>query len=762
MATERADGGKKPANPKIMLRGIEPDQESGPIEVSAIDRQGKCLAAVPVADDGTFNLTEAILEKSHRVRIGPGGDAAKEAADSVFLSYRVADFRAILDTGIIDIAPGVWQPWFPFFCCVSGSVQRCRRAPWWYLDLAVAAQKPIVSRKPLAAITQQGLLDRDLSITNRITPTLDLDDLVLWPFRCAKVCLGTVEVYRRVCCCDPWILFDSRLDGLIEGLEEIVNGIPEIPPGPLPPGPDPLPIQKAFFRDGALDEGALRAAQDLEALRALPAENIADYVNAHRYLICGRYSCGEPVKVAEGSIGPDGRFNICWQSFPFSLRAGCHEEFAYKVKQKQGIFTFTIYDGVTAGQWYGKDDEPVLQSYHPLAIACRDNGEEGDAFVYLDVIGDTGSEHLGTPLQDSATSVDTPVANSGVAFPAGGEPGATGVDRNWGGTLKLSILFSESMRTIGAKFYRVSIMEANEFGNSVGSREYFKQGLSWTKAVAVPGGVDVVPVVLGPKSEGGEDHLYEIPFDGGLGNSEDWEADQYHVHLDTLDSRWNDPSIRHLLTVEVFDATGQRLRPNGTPASGLDGTETTAAFTFRRKFQATGSTDMVSFGALTHMFWWDNREVVATIEDLRMDGIESDEECQFLTGTASSTFGIGYRAYHPEELFQRDHTIWWKRGLSGGTGVLLPAMPGNVGVPPALPEVSPIDSFGNMLGISSDPSRTKCAFTVFLQTVNKITDGDYLGYRHMHDSAAFALDIAPTICPPCECDGGENGNNGGG
>jgi hypothetical protein len=39
------------------------------------------------------------------------------------------------------------------------------------------------------------------------------------------------------------------------------------------------------------------------------------------------------------------------------------------------------------------------------------------------------------------------------------------------------------------------------------------------------------------------------------------------------------------------------------------------------------------------------------------------------------------------------------------------------------------------------PPRTKCAFTVFLTTYNKRTDGDDLDFGWRHDNAAFALDI---------------------
>ncbi|HHJ15213.1 MAG TPA: hypothetical protein ENJ80_00785 [Gammaproteobacteria bacterium] len=759
---------------KLRLQGLKPGEERPDVTVSAFDRKGKCLVSLVVDEDGTFKLPANVLKKAHRVRVGPGDKVAQDVPSDVYLTYRAVDFGSILEAGILDIGRGVWEGWFFRYRCVSGTVSRCRRSSWWHVELARAALRPLVSPDSMILPSRKVAAIGAPVIADQLSTAIGLDDLIAWPVRCSKICLGTVEVYRRVCCCEPWVFRDPRLDTLLEDLEDLLNGIPEIPDltNPPGPGPDPGPYNPLFLRDGALDEQSLRANQDLQALRSMPAERVAEYINTRPYLLCRRHSCGSPVKVAEGTIGPDGRFNICWSEFPRLLRVGCHEKYAYKVKQKIGPFTVTIYNGVAAGHWYDQDDKASLKSYHPWAVACRDNGGAGDAFVYLDEIGDTDSSLLKTPGQTNATSVGEPDANDGLAFPAGGPHDGNNVhDRNWGGTLKLAIMFSESMRTIGAKYYRVSVTEADDDGNPVGVSEYVTRGLSWKKAVAVSGGVDVVPVTLGPYSTTAPDepqaNLYEIPFDGDLGTNADWEADQYHVYLNTNSSskQWSDPGAvagqpakRHLVTIEIFDATGKRLRPNGTPSTGLPGAEIEAAFTFRRKIQDTGPTDMVPFGALTHLFWWDNRDVVASIKDLRMNGLESDEECQFLNGTYSSTFGIGYRAYHPWELFQRYHKISWKRGLSGGSDTMLVTSL-NVGVPPAAVGAGPTHTFGHMLDhpVASTPPRTKCAFTVFLTTYNKRTDGDNLSFSWASDSAAFALDIAPTVCPPCPGTGDKTG-----
>jgi len=785
MTAEKSSSGAKPRKTKVRFQGLDAKEERPDLEVSALDTQGRTLAAVQVGKDGTFALADSVLKKAHRVRIGPKADDAAEAR-SASLTYRTEDFLAIREAGVLDIGKGIWEGWFFHTHCVSGRVSRCRRGPWWHTELLKAARTPLLSKSALGDATIAGLSSGSAIRKARPIPgALSTADLIAFPERCSPICIGTVEVYRRVCCCEPWVFQDPRFDGLLEELEDIIRGIPEIPEGPRPPGPDPDPIalNSPLIKEGALDERVLNAAQDLRALRALPADRVVEYINARPYLLCRRYSCGAPVKVAEGRIGPDGRFNICWSQFPISYRRGCSPKYAYIVRQRRGFFNFIIYNGLATNQWFNLNDEAHLKSYSPWAIACRDNGGPGDAFVYLDVIGATGAELLETPNADSATSVDTPVANSGLAYPTGTTaPGGVN-DRNWGGQLNLSFMFSEDLRTLGAKYYRVSVTEADAAGDPVGDPEYYTKGLSWTKAVSTGGGnVDIVPVGLGPQTVAtpgpadDQDNCYEIPFDGDLPTAANWEADQHHVELVTTDpsKNWSEipmvggqpvndqPTKRRLVTIEIFNAAGERLRPIGTDPTGLDGPEVEAAFTFRRKFQASGSTNMVPFGALTHLFWWDNRDVVAKIEDLRMDGIQSNEECQFLAGNSASTFGIGYRAYHPWAQFQQRHVISWKRGLSGGSDVLHNAS-NNVGVEPGPVGASPTHTFGHMLTHGVVPPNVppnKCAFSVFLTTYSKRTNGETFNLPHVTDSAAFALDIGPG-CPPCNCEGGDEPGGGG-
>lgn len=724
---------------QLNLVGLKEGQEAPSITVTALARDSKPLHVAQVDSKGNFDLPSDVLKAAHRIVIGPSEESADEPTNSV--RYRAAQFEELLRGGPLNISTRIWERWIRFLTCVTGRVRLCRRPVWWYRDLFELATEPITEIKDLASTVKA-----KLPIAGRITDVgsaRSLEELIILPFFCQKICNGVVEVYRRTCCCRPWVIDDPRIFEVVRNLEDVVRRTPKLPPIPNPPDPPPDVLQ-FFFKDGSLDEFALNAHHDLNALRTLSKREVVEYVNARPYLFCGHFRCSPPVRVGSGNINPDGRFNICWFDRRPRLSAFCHDEYAYVVKQTLFGTVRTIYNGVAANIWFDREDDALLTSYSKLAFACRDNGEPGTgAFVFLDLIGLTGAWNLKTPDATGWDRVAVPAYNDGTAFPAPTPAAAVGapLNRNWGGTLALNYMFSEDMLSVGARYYRISVTEADDFGNPVGARNYLTDGVSWDKAVATPTGIDVVSISLGPNTVGTENNLFLIPYD----TEADWDDGQYHGMLNTNDSDWSDPTKRHLVTVEVFDASGQRLRPTGTPATGLPGTETTAAFTFRRRFQQTGPTSNVPFAALTHMFWWDNRSLEAEIIHLNKDGSVFNSECLFLGGAADSTFGIGYRAYHPNEMFHLTHSITWRRGLGsalGSTGVLLASRGTNAGVPPAPPENSPTNEFQEMLRTDLVPSRRKCAFTVFLTVNSKIFDGNSLNGQSLQESAAFALEIS--------------------
>ncbi len=754
-----ANGGRNDSgNYRLELVGLNAASERPDLVVLAVDESRNVLHRQQVGSDGRFDIPPDVLKRAHRVLVGAadGKDGVQTASAA---SFRGSEFASQITDGTLALAEGVWSGFKHYWVCVSGSVQACRRRPWWYDSIITAAT------------TVATAIERSSTrLQRRAAPSVN--ELIYWPQRCAAVCLGSVEVYRRSCCCSPIVFDDPRIPELVVDLERYIDRRPpRLPPkrGVPPPPPPPFdPLDTPFFSGGALNELALNATADLHALRSLPREAAAHYINGRAYLYHRLCTCGTVAHVGSGTLQPDGSFNICWLEALRLQLPNCYEQYAYIVKQTIGGSTNTIYDGVAAGAWFGAGDHPTLTSYSGLAFTCNETGSgDGDAYVLLDLIGDTESHELTTPASTGWDRVAAPNDTSGLLFPGTG-PNDSHL-RNLGGAVELTFNFSLAMRdpAVGAQYYRVSISRADTDGNPTGTRYYMGQGLAWQKVV----GADVVPESLGPvppATVGGELNLYRIPY-----SDEPWVGSvRYHALINTLsnvaDMNLNlppasdlvGPAANHLITLEVFNAAGERLRPLGTAATGLPGAEVAKAFKFRRWFQPGGSpgddTVEVPHAALTHLFCWDNRPPVADIERLVKNTTASNEECQFLSGVADATFAIEYRAYVADERFQYRHSIGWLRGLNasaanGGLGSLpTPASPGNVGEPPASAVNSGNNSFELMLTRINPPMTLppttvlpRCSFAVTLTTESKTTNGESLSYPYATESAAFALEISP-------------------
>jgi hypothetical protein len=239
----------------------------------------------------------------------------------------------------------------------------------------------------------------------------------------------------------------------------------------------------------------------------------------------------------------------------------------------------------------------------------------------------------------------------------------------------------------------------------------------------------------------GETDLWTIPYDADLPPNEEWLANQYHGQLDTTAF----PNVRHLVTVEVFDANGNRLRPTGAGGAGTD-----APFTYHL-WQKAGAVDVfpnVPFAGLTHMLWWDNRTGTGDIEGVQVAGSPTPVgTCLFLTGPGTAELRMRYRAYHPVEMFLQRHRLTCYRGLEGAVhapptvinGVLPVAdATANAGEPPGAAALSTGVPFATLLG-----THTKCSFAVNLTMSLKTTNGSgFLHQGSLRDTVAFALEIA--------------------
>jgi hypothetical protein len=237
---------------RIRLNGMAPDDDRPNAELSFWRRDGdEPLSRACIEDDGSVEIDRKALDAAQVVRIGPSG-ADSERLREIGLNIRPRELTAAIERGTLDVARPFWLTWFPFFRCVTGRVRVCRRSQWWFDDLLEIAERPV---------SQSAALGRELrasaAVTNatqaRLSPAASIDDLIAFPTICFPICEGTVEVWRRTCCCDPWIVFDPRLPELVEELEDLVNPFPDPIPDPIPdpfpgPRPGPRPTPRRFCR----------------------------------------------------------------------------------------------------------------------------------------------------------------------------------------------------------------------------------------------------------------------------------------------------------------------------------------------------------------------------------------------------------------------------------------------------------------------------------------------------------------------------------
>jgi hypothetical protein len=725
--------------PRIILNDRAPEDRAPELAVYLTDAALRPTAVIKVDENGSFDLGDGAFKEAHYVAIAPAAEKVETIGRDTAVLFRPDQFRELIRRNdVIELARARWERLVILRRCVTGRVRACR---WRWPLLDLVARRTLQARTA-TTVEFAGQLAGGNAVATLARPALD--QLTIFPIRCRPVCEGVVEVYLRRCCWTPILPFDPRIVDILKELERIPIPFPDPDPGPIGPdplGPDPVP----FLKGGVIDELALNAEQDLLALRSLPAVQQAAYVEARPYLRAF-FHCGTPKLVGSGFVGPDGEFQVCWTSFPWLPPPHCRDEVAYVAKQLIDGVTVTIYDGRAAGQWFGLGEAPTLTSYHPHAVTCRggDDPPVPGAVVFLELIGDTGSHDLASPAPDGWDRVGAPAFNSGLLFPASAAAAKGQLKNcNLGGTLNLLYRFSEPLRGVGARYYRLTVQRADGNGDPVAgtAQRLAPPAGRWRKFRFAGGSIQVinVPLAAGPVASG-ETDLWTIPYDADLPPNEEWLANQYHGQFDTTGLA----NARHLLTVEVFDANGNRLRPAGAAGAGTD-----APFAYHL-WQKSGATDVfpnVPFAGLTHMLWWDNRTGTGDIEGVQVTGSPAPVgTCLFLTGPATAELSMRYRAYHPVEMFLQRHTLTAYRGLEGVvqapptivSGVLpVTDATANAGQPPAVAALSSGVSFAQMLG-----PHTKCSFAVNLTMSLKTTNGSGFLYQgRLRDTVAFALEI---------------------
>jgi hypothetical protein len=734
----------KSPRPGLRIELSERGAEEAPqLAVVAFGDGDEVLASAVAEADGSVGIDEDVLAKARSVAVAPVREGTREPDVSKAVRYHATEVSKAIKRGVaIDISRSRWSEWISIRRCVEGRVRKCWFDYPYYLGKILDAEAVKLEARPLAERT--GDFKRLVS-TVQDAKIARLDNIgIIRPWRpCQPICHGVIDVYRRVCCCNPWVYEDARLPELIRELEEIIVE-PPIVKWPPQPGPDPSPLDLgAAEPGGSLREFALEAGTHLQAIRSLsPADRFA-YISARPYLWCF-WSCGPAKKVATGFIQPDGHFRICWNGS--LVTSNCRESFAFVVRQVVNGVATVIYNGLASNQWFSNTTNITLTTYSSQAVGCVDPTPPVDAdgnYILLQDITGGASWRLATPDQSAPFDCATGISyNSGLFDPdPSGDPLASRgkwTDRNFGGTLALRYYFSQGTRTMpnGAAYYRVSVVEAGPAGAATGPRTFYNDPLAWLYYQVVPGDLFVASESLGPQTVGGETNLYKVPHIAEPGRP--WLSGQTHAYIDTTKFG----NRRYLITLEVFDSTGKRICPNG--GTKVNAADDFAPFTYRR-WKTAGDTDPVPFGALTHLFWWDNRPAVAKIVDLRHNGDPDASECQFLAGASGDQFSVGYRAYHQylssaiEPRFIHSSTLWARRGLGGPVKNLDSqidnAPPTGAGGPPA---VSPNKTFGFMLD-----GHAHCSFAVNLHVAVKTTNGGgTLTGLNASDQAAFALSVS--------------------
>ena len=723
---------------RLTFSGLADGEAEPRVALYAVDDHGKPTKQLARAKDGVLPIAADRLKG--RVAIGPDVENLAELGSERLVQFRGEQVAASWAKEGLVLPKSRWTIFWPLFHCVSGRVRKCR--PWWW-DLVTVQTTLAGSAAKLSQVSAFRL-----QAQNQISIATAASASYVFPWRCLPLCDGIVEVYERQCCC-----IRVHVPDLIDRLRDILDRVPipwPWPPEPGPwPGPGPIegPIgrrlgqvaQKAQSRLLKAPAGTIAAAPDpsfapserlYEAyldLRRLPLAEAERYALDRVWLHPFFCHCSSR-KVGEVAIQPGGEFDFCYLRGP--VPSGCWLTHAYRVRQRINGVWVTVYDGVASGAWFAGGENAELRVTDHRALPCGDapgDGPpgEGSPFVMLEHVTGAGTHHFNFPDQTGVSQVGALDVDDGLYDTS------YAVDCPWAGGLGLRLWVSPELNGTVA-FYRLSVRPVGATGSPSGPPQPLVSPVSWSRFVFVGGEWVVQSDSLGPVTQGAESGLFRVPYwAGGL----NWLSGQYHQVWNTTEF----DNGKYLLVIELFDAAGARIKPNGSAGPGAG-----KAFQFRRWSNDT-VTENVPFADCAHVFWTDKLEVVGDIVDLRKNGVANGDECQFMKGPGTDQFAIGYRAYHVNgvsntDSFMYSHSITWQRGLNGPTGVLAPAVSATTdageGGPPAQ---SGSDSFADMLG-----ANTKCTFSVHLAVYAKhFNGGSRLSNYDYHETASFALDQGP-------------------
>jgi hypothetical protein len=704
---------------QVSFVGAQANEQTPAVALYTLDVRGQAKKIATVKD-GKLHLGADPAKLGSVVALGPDVADPKTLTPQSLVTLNVADqLPQWKKSPVLEIPSQVWRPWLGFRICLAGKVNKC--FPF------------IIDKMPLFRSIALG--DQPIRLPWEI---------------CSPVCNGVVEVWESTCCCFPFLVLD--IPPFIAKLRNFLAQNPVMFPAPPRPGtaaPVTRALQTRVDRAIATGKTDLRfvpntqLSVDLQVLESSSSADAVTYFQSHPSLWPIWCDCSA-AQIGETFLNPDGSFQFCYDQFllPWIF---CGHSYFYKVKQMVGGSWVYIYDGSAANQYFSADELANISTF--LGTACGTvPPPPGTDFVTLQQIGSTLSYNLTSHYGGVSGNTDlTQTGPYSVLAPPSNGGLVNSNNAPWCKTLYLTLYFDPGMEALGAYYYRVSVAPADINGNPVGAMQPIQNPIAWNKFVSVVvGGMTVIqiqPQSLGPNTVvNGSltlNGLYQIPYY----DDEQWLYDQPHQYFDTTTLNPAASGIpgpgngRFLLAVEVFDKTGNRLVPPGvTPGTG----DVAVGFQFIRLISASGlgSTANVPQAALTHIFWADNRPVIAEIDNFTLNGLTSDSECQFLSGTGDSTFQVGYRAYHavlsdpnppnplPPSTFMSSFNLWWERGLGGSTGTFDSGgdtdMPSTRASGP--PQQSPAAN-GLLSTLLPDGGPQACSFAITLYAYSKHTDG---------------------------------------
>ena len=734
----------------VKFVGAEPNEQTPGMALYTIDARGQATK-VSTLTNGKIDLGADPTKLGTTIALGPDVADPKALDPKLFVSLKVADQLPLWQkTGILEVSPAWWRPWLLYRICVSGHVQKCFPL--------------ILNRVPLLR-----------SIALGIRPPLEI---------CSPICNGVVEIWESTCCCFPFLVVD--VPPFLAKLKAFLASNPVMfPPAPRP-GTTPGPVDRVLTKsvDSAIAAGQIdyrftpnsQLNQDLVTMQAMNANDAVQYFHLHPSLWPIWCSCSS-AQLGETTLNPDGSFSFCYDQFILPL-LNCYRSYYYKVKQMLNGAWVYIYDGSAAHQYFNADDVATLSTFLGNSCGGTTPPPPGSDFVTLQQIGGTPSyslhsNYLGVNssnvdlTQTGPYSVATPPALGGLVNFGGFN------DAPWCKSLSFMLYFDPGMQALGAYYYRVSYAPADTNGNPVGAMQTITNAIAWSKFVTtVVGGnteIDIEPQTLGPNTVGSLTGLYQIPYNAvgtpapGNGSNQDWLSGQYHQYFDTTTLNLAASALpgpgcgRFLLAVEIFNQAGDRLIPSAlTPAAGSGDVKTSFQFLRLMSASGAGSTANVQQPALTHLFWADNRRVVAEIDSFTLNGVTSSEECQFLSGPSTASLQVGYRAYHsvlsdpnpphPPTTFMSSFDLSWERGLNGGSGTL--ASGGDTDQPSTRAAGPPAESpasAGLLSTLLPAGGPSTCSFAITLDAYSKHTDGSNSGFGDLNavpQVAALTLSVS--------------------